>query len=93
MDVDLLFGTIETIEVNDEGKVRSKVVKKRFGDVVETSMKYTDTVLPKSRSELLQAFIELIDSVDVATSPFEFRVRPNSAKQCWIVDRVWTEKK
>lgn len=91
MGIDVLFGTIETIEHSDDGKVKTTVIRKRQGKVYSTTVRYTDTVRPTDKQGVLAAFIQFIDSVDLKEANLEFRVRP-TVYDTYTVERSWTEK-
>lgn len=92
MGIDILFGTVEIKERAKDGATKISTVRRRSGAVFTKSTKYIDISKPKTRSEILASFIELIDAVDTEYSPIEFRLRYNHQKAEYVVEREWTEK-
>lgn len=92
MGIDILFGVIETREQDKAGSVKVSAVRKKAGTPVETTIKYIDIIKASTKNEILSAFIGLIDSIDIMQSPVEFRIRFNSVRSEWIIEREWREK-
>lgn len=93
MGINLLFGTIETREETEDGKVKVTEVRKRNGIVYSTTIRYADVVKPRTRADILSAFVEFIDTINPASGPVAFKLKPNQLGGGWTAEREWTEKK